>query len=138
MIIDNNLQLSAAQSVTSSSASTNYIDQGAAGNAYEGLWFVIMTNTTCTDSGSDATVNFALQCDDNSSFSSPKSLFETGALAFSTYATAGTVVCAVEIPKGAERYIRAYFTVASGPLTAGKFDAFFTKDIPMGGSMGRF
>ena len=35
--------------------------------------------------------------------------------------TAGTQVLRVSVPYGTERYLRLYFTVGTGPLTAGKF-----------------
>jgi len=40
------------------------------------------------------------------------------------------VLAAVRLPSGSyERYLGVRYTVASGPLTAGKFDAFLTKDV---------
>lgn len=129
MIIDKQLELSSSQAVTASAASTNYINQGVKGEAYEALWLVFRTAVACTDSGSDSTVDFSLQTDDNSSFSSAKTLFSTGALARADYAAAGKVVAKVRIPSGSEQYLRAYYTVSGGSLSTGAFDAFFVSDV---------
>lgn len=134
MILDNALVFSDAQAVTSTAIS-NVIDLGD-GNTLrdiglgEDLWLVVITQTTCTDSGSDATVTFALQSDSTADLNtSATTHITTGALAFAAYATAGTVVLAQKLPVGDyERYLGMKYTVASGPLTAGKFDAFLTRD----------
>ena len=56
--------------------------------------------------------------------------FTTGALAFAAFSPAGSVLAAVKLPKGDyERYLGVRYTVASGPLTAGNFDAFLTTDV---------
>src|SRR3546814_8254685 len=49
---------------------------------------------------------------------------------FRSFSPAGTVLAAVRLPLGEyERYLGVRYTVASGPLTAGAFDAFLTKDV---------
>lgn len=134
MILDNALVFSDAQAVTSTAIS-NVIDLGD-GNTLrdiglgEDLWLVIITQATCTDSGSDATVTFALKSDSTADLAtSATTHWTTAALAFASYATAGTVIAAVRLPIGDyERYLGVSYTVASGPLTAGKFDAFLTRD----------
>jgi hypothetical protein len=42
--------------------------------------------------------------------------------------TAGTEVLRIKVPLDAERYLRTNYTVATGPLTAGKFTAFLAHD----------
>lgn len=143
MYIDKNLEFSDAQAVTSTAISTNVLDSttvgAAAGTASPNLtidqgvgsdlWLVVQTAVTCTDVSSDATLTITLESDDNAGLSSSTVHFSTGALAFATYATAGTRVLAVRLPIGLyERYIGLRYTVASGPLTAGAFDAFLTTD----------
>ena len=67
-----------------------------------------------------ATVTVALQTDDNSSFASPVNLVLSDAIPKASL-VAGTQVLRVAVPYGTERYLRLFFTVATGPLTAGKF-----------------
>jgi hypothetical protein len=147
MYVDAQNLFSDAQAVTSTAVSTNVIDLigntaylNNGGSTFpnltknlgvgEDLYLVIQTQTTCTDSGSDATVTFSLESDDNTGLSSATVHYTTGALAFAAYATAGTTVVATKLPSGSyQRYLGVRYTVASGPLTAGAFDAFLTTDI---------
>lgn len=125
MIIDKLLVLNDAQAVTTTAASDNYIDTLAAGDAYEALFAEFLIDTAFT--GNSATIQFELQCDDNTSFSSPTTLFLTGAIA-DTVLVAGYRVAQVRIPFGCERYIRAKYTVA-GTAVAGKIDCRLVKDV---------
>lgn len=136
MFVDYQNQFSDAQAVTSTAISTNVLDLGATptlrdiGNG-EPIYLVILTQTTCTDTSSDATVTFTLESDSTADLATSATVhYSTGAKAFATYATAGTVVAVVALPYGSyERYLGVRYTVASGPLTAGAFDAFLTKDV---------
>ena len=124
MIRDKLLLMSNEQAVTASAASTDVIDTLAAGNAISpGARFRALTKVAATDASSDATLTVELQTSVDEAFTSPISLFSTGALAFASFSPAKTVLADLVIPKGVKRYLRAYYTVASGPLTAGKFDA---------------
>lgn len=117
-----------AQAVTASAASTDIIDLGAVrdlGNG-EPLELVILVGTTVTADGA-ATVTFALQTDDNDGFSSAATLASTAAIGKASL-TAGTEVLRVKVPLDVERYLRVYYTVATGPLTAGTFTAFLAAD----------
>lgn len=135
MILDAQNEFSDSQAVTSTAISTNVIDLDAASipkniGGSEPLYLVIQTAVTCTDTGSDATVAFTLESDSAAALnSSPTVHFSTGTLAFATYATAGTRVAVTPLPFGDyKRYLGVRYTVASGPLTAGAFDAFLTRD----------
>jgi len=126
MIIDANLVMSDAQgAITATVASTSYVDSLSAGDSYEGLWCEFLIDTSFT--ANSATVQFELQCDDNTSFSSPTTLFITGAIA-DTVLVAGYRVARFRIPLGAERYLRAKYTV-SGTGVAGKVDCRLVKDV---------
>jgi DhnA family fructose-bisphosphate aldolase class Ia len=129
MIIDKQLTVSLAQAVTSSAASTDYIDQGAAGNAIgKELFLVVRVDTTATASGS-ATVNFQVESDSDSGFATAKVVnFDSGAIGKAAL-VAGVEIVKIKLPIGLKRYVRVYYTVGTGPLTAGKFDAFLTFDV---------
>jgi len=116
------------QAVTTTAASTDSVDLGAArdmGNG-ETLELVIVVTETVTAAGA-ATVTFTLETDDNAGFSSTFVLASSGAVAKAAL-TAGTEVLRVKVPLDAERFLRTNYTVATGPLTAGKFTAFLAHD----------
>lgn len=129
MIIDKQLELSSGQAITTSAASTNIIDQGVAGEAYEALWFVVKTGSAAFNAGTSVTI--ALQTDDNSGFSSATTLFTTAAI-LTAALTANKTLVKVRIPVGAERYLRAYYTV-SGTYDAGALTAMLVKDVEIEG-----
>jgi len=127
MLKDKNTMFSDDQAVTTTAASTSYLDQLAAGNAVApGIWLDVRVKTTFTGQGS-TTLTIALECDDNTSFSSAKTLFTTAALDESVL-VAGYHI-RVKVPIGAERYLRMTYTVGSGPMTAGKIDASMQMDV---------
>lgn len=116
------------QAVTTTAASTDIIDLGAArdmGNG-EPLELVILVTASVTAAGA-ATVTFTLETDDNAGFSSPVVLASSGAIGKAAL-TLGTEVLRVKVPLDAERYLRTNYTVATGPLTAGTFTAFLAHD----------
>lgn len=128
MMYDKLLTFGTDQAVTSSAASTDIIDLGAVrdlGNG-EPLELVILVTETVTASGA-ATVTFAFETDDNSGFSSAATLATTSAIGKASL-TAGVEVLRVKVPLGVERYLRINYTVATGPLTAGKFTAFLCEE----------
>lgn len=130
MLRDKLLELSSAQAVTVSAASTNVINQGAAGNAIgHELYCVVRVATAATAAGA-ATVNFKLQTATDEAFTSPVDLFDSGAIA-KTALTANAEPVKVKIPLGALKYLRGYYTVSTGPLTAGAFDMYFTPTVDM-------
>jgi hypothetical protein len=130
MIIDKATMVSDEQAVTASAASADYIDLKAAGDiGVSDMEMLFVVKQAVTAEGA-ATVKFAIQCDDNTSFSSPKTVFETGAIGKAAL-VAGYQI-AVKLPYGLdERYVRAYYTVATGPLTAGKFSAAVVSGVQM-------
>lgn len=116
------------QAVTTTAASTDIVDLGAArdmGNG-EPLELVVLVTETVTAAGA-ATVTFTLETDDNAGFSSTFVLASSGAVAKPAL-TAGTEVLRVKVPLDAERFLRTNYTVATGPLTAGKFTAFLAHE----------
>ena len=121
MIIDKLLQVSDAQAVTASAASTDVIDFGQA-NPDIGLdgqsRLVITTDEAATAAGA-ATVTFSVQDSaDNSTFAD---VAVTAAIGKATLVAGYQHV--IPLPTKLRRYCRLYYTVATGPLTAGKFSA---------------
>jgi len=126
MIIDKELELSLAQVVTVSAASTNYIDQQNEGDAYEKELYVVARVGTAFTVGTS--MEISLQTDDNTSFTSPKTVGTSGVI-LEADLTENTIVWSARIPKGMEQYIRGYYTVV-GTHTTGTIDLFFTPDVP--------
>jgi hypothetical protein len=125
-LLDKELEFSDAQAVTATAASTNVIDMTVAapniGRGQEPIYAQVQVNTTADASGS-ATVTFTLEDSaDNSSYSA---VYTTAAIGKATL-VAGYIVFTVALPATLRRYIRVNYTVATGPLTAGKFDAYLT------------
>lgn len=121
MYIDRQNLFGQDQAVTASAASTDYIDLGVLrdiGNGERPEILVLCTQDV-TAAGA-ATVTVALQTDDNSSFSTPVNLVLSDAIPKASL-VAGTEILRVAVPYGTERYLRLFFTVGTGPLTAGKF-----------------
>ena len=116
------------QAVTTTAPSTDVIDLGAVRDVGNGepLELVILVTESVTASGS-ATVTFDLETDDNSGFSSAAVLASSGAIGKAAL-TAGTEVLRITVPLNVERYLRINYTVATGPLTAGKFTAFLAHE----------
>ena len=127
MYIDRSLVLADAQAITTSGASTNYIDTLAAGNAYKAPWFIVLIKTAVTASGS-ATVTFDLRHDTDPAFGTETVLISSGAVAKATL-VAGYFALKVQVPLGAKRYLRGYATIASGPLLTGAWDMKIVEDV---------
>lgn len=137
MILDALNEFSDSQAVTSTAISTNVIDLGPVTDNTlrdigqgDDMWLIVVTAVTATDSGSDATLTITLESDSTANLATSATVhYSTAALAFASFATAGTVLVATRLPSGNyEQYLGVRYTVASGPLTSGAFDAFLTDD----------
>lgn len=129
MILDKHNSVSIEQAVTAAAGSTDYIDLGTPRDI--GLSEPLAMAITCTETTASAgasTVQFQLQCDDNPSFSSPKTVVETAAIPKATLVAGYQLF--LPLPVGLnERYVRLYYNVATADLTAGKFSAQITQGI---------
>jgi len=135
MIWDMQGIFSDAQAITASAASTNYYDRGAAGTPYGGAAAIVrdLGKGTPVPLRIQVVETFAtltslkvgLQTDDNTSFSSAATIFETEAIAAADL-VAGYYFNLTQVPmKTLERYLRLYYTVAVSNATAGKITAGF-------------
>ena len=125
-IIDRFLQVSVAQAITTTAASTDVIDAGATKNASIGrdigagtpLVMEFDVLTTATAAG-EATVTFSVQDSaDNATFAD---VAVTAAIGKASLAAGQQVV--IPMPTKLRRYCRVYYTIGTGPLTTGKFSA---------------
>lgn len=127
MIADKELYLSENQNVTADAPSTNYINQGAAGDAYEQLFLVVKTNGATTSSDPNAKLDIKIQTDDVSNFSSAK------VLASFSFAladlSANKEIIKVRLPLGLKKYIRLYYDVTTTTNFNGYYTAFLVKDV---------
>jgi len=145
--VDQQIEFSDSQAVTSTAISTNVYDlfsmsTGASATdlspntridvgSGEDVYLIVNTAVAVTDAGSDATLVVTFETADNEALSTNGQVVATsGTLAFAAFATAGTSLIKIKIPSFAyRRYIGIRYTVASGPLTAGAFDAFITNTV---------
>lgn len=121
MFIDKALQVSNEQAVTVSAASTDSIDFGQA-NPNVGLDdrsnMVVTVDESAAAAGA-ATVTFSVQDSaDNATFAD---VAVTAAIGKASLAAGQQVV--IPMPTKLRRYCRVYYTIGTGPLTAGKFSA---------------
>lgn len=126
MILDAQNTFSDAQAVTASAASTNIIDTAASRDigAGEPMELIVICTETVTAAGA-ATVQFQLRTDTASNMGTAEVIAETPAIGKASL-TAGTEVFRIKLPRGLKRYIDLYYSVGTGPLTAGKFTAALT------------
>jgi len=130
MIIDKDLQLSAAQAITADAASTNYIDQGAAGDAIRSGFLVVHCDTTFASADDTATLVIKLQSDSDSGFATALvTHYASDALAVGSAELTDGGMMKIPLPTGLKRYIRAYYDNGTQEFTAGKLDAFIVKDV---------
>ena len=131
MILDKTLLLSDEQAITATAVSTNTIDLSAALRdigAGEQIYAVVVVDVDFTAAGA-ATMVIGLITDDDEALSSPTTILSTPAIGKAAL-TAGRVPIVIPVPPNiAERYLGLNYTVATGPMTAGKVTAFIAKDV---------
>ena len=132
MIFDKENLFSDAQAITATAASTNTIDLGATGKVLGaganlvrdiGKGNPLPIRVQVTENFNTLTsLTFDLQVDDNSAFSSPKTVQSASVVLANL--VAGRVVAFDYVPVGAdERYMRLNYTVVGTNPTLGKVTA---------------
>jgi len=127
MYIDKELQFSDEQAITASgkTASTNYVDLQAVGDAQGGKELFIVASIKAAFTGSLTTVTFGIESADNAAFSTNlTTAFTTGAIAKASL-VAGATPLRIQVPKGLRRYFRLFYTT-DDTATTGKVNAFCT------------
>ena len=122
MYLDSKLKMSAAQAVTASAGSTDVLDLDVAREqGLHELKLLIGVDEAATAAGA-ATVTFHIQHDSDPAFGTAKTVIKTDAIAKAELIIGKQII--LPIPAGLnKRYMRVYYEVATGPLTAGKFSA---------------
>lgn len=115
MFLDSQLLFSDAQALTASGASTNLIDLKQTNYLFDGepMAVVVQIDTGADYTTGDETYTFAIQCDDNSSFSSATTVVSQAISAASSNLAAGAMkVIAIPVGVAVEQYMRVYYTLA--------------------------
>lgn len=125
MIIDKRLQVSSAQALTATAASTDVLDLSQDRDIGPGapIWLVVVP--TVALAGTSPTLQVSIETDDNSSFSSAATLVTGKSL--TSFPVGSAYVLA--LPYDNERYLRAKFTLGGTSPTC-TVDAFFTNQEP--------
>lgn len=145
MIIDKFNEFADATSVAGTAGTAligNVVDLGAAGldvGNGEQVYLVIQTDTEVITAGSAGTIQFTLASDAQAAIATDgsatahfvsASLVTDDAAANSAALNAGGVIAAVALPNGTyERYLGVLATIGTTEVTAGKINAFLTKDV---------
>lgn len=131
MIFDAQNLFSQAQALTTTAASTNYINLSQVRDIGTGepLYLVCVVTTAFTDTGSDSTVTVALEGDSSTTFTpdGTENQFIFPALS----AVGATKITRLD-PGSAPlqyQYIQLKYTMTGGDLTTGAITAFLTHDI---------
>ncbi len=128
MIIDKQNVLG-TETITVSAPSTDYIDQGAPcePGMNENLQLCLTVTETFTAAGA-GTIQVALQHDSDSAFGTVETIIETPAIPKATLVAGYQFF--LPMPLGLnKRYLRAYYTVATGPMVTGKINAAFVLGV---------
>ena len=131
MILDHENEFSDDQAVTATAIGEDVIDLSGAPvlqdiGGGEAVWLVITVGTAATAAGA-ATVTFTLESDSTTDLATSPTVHFSSAAISKDALTAGACPVAVRLPADDyERYVGVRYTVATGPLTAGTFNAFFT------------
>lgn len=132
MILDKELALSEEQAVTSTAISTNVVDLAVdrnIGNA-DNLYVIITCDEAATAAGA-ATVTFSLESDSTADLATSATVHATSSAIGKATLVAGYEVAKWKLPvEDYERYLGVRYTVATGPLTAGKFSAHIVRNVP--------
>lgn len=125
---DAEMYVSTLQAVTDTSKlSEDYIDADAAGSAVgRPLYFVVRVGAAFTGGTS---LNFSLVTDDETSFTNPIILAESGVIAEADL-TINKIVWACLVPPACKRYLAGYSTT-DGTHSTGSVDMYFTYDLPV-------
>lgn len=140
MILDTLTTFSSAQAITSTVASTDYMDltplgNGLNTNSYRDLGqgeplFLLMDVTTAFAASTAATLSVAVQASSTSTFTSTNTVLTSPTFTSAQLASTD-FYWAQQLPPSDQwlPYVRLYYTVTTGPFTAGVVKAGIIKDL---------
>lgn len=124
MILDRQNLVSWKQAITASAVSTDVIDlgppmwTGSSGNDRD-IDVIAVVETAFTAAGA-ATLEIQIQSAQDGAFTTNVLTHSsTGAIALAKLGVPGRLSQSLEIPADSQRYVRANYVVATGPMTAG-------------------
>lgn len=125
MIIDKENLLSYKQAITVTAVSTNVIDLGPshhrkASGKDSFLPMLLAIDEPFTDVGSDATLRVQLKSSTAEAINANVRIHYDRTFTFAELLQIGNLELGAALPPDVQRYVRADYTVASGPFTAGK------------------
>jgi len=122
MIIDKQLVFSDGQAITATADSTNIYNGGQAGfNNGEAVELLLQVEDTFTAAGA-ATLTVSMVTATDEAFTSPVTLLTTAAIPKATLVR-GYQLPLSFIPAQVLQYTKLVYTVATGPMTAGKLNS---------------
>lgn len=125
MLLDKQNLLSYKQAITATANSTNVIDLGpsawwkASGND-QPIPVILSIDEAFADVSSDATLRIQLQSSTAEGMGSNLRTHYDRTFTFAELIQSGRLDHGISLPPDVQRYVRATYTVASGPFTAGK------------------
>lgn len=128
MIIDRLNEYSVEQPVTASTASAKVVDTFGGGRLEGRPLFLHIKCMEGVEAAGEATVTFAFETSDSSDFGSKDVLWNSAAIGKANLSAGSEIVRLAMNGLSLKRYTRVYYTVDTGPLTAGKFSAFLSND----------
>lgn len=125
MILDKQMELSAAQAVTTTAASTNQIDLGPVGpngasvGADADIELFVNINQTFTAGGA-ATLTLQVRSSPNANMSSAVVHEQSDAIPVASLTAGSSFRYRPRLPFDVNRYVDVNYVVATGPMTAGQ------------------
>lgn len=134
MIMDATLQFSNAQAITADAASTNIVDLGATGTVYGASAAIVrdigkgkdvpLVVTVAEAFNNLTSLNISVQVDDNSAFSSAKTVYRSPEYTLAQLAVGAEFLLPDALPIGTnERYVRLYYDITGTAPSTGKITA---------------
>ena len=135
MLLDSTQLYSDDQAITATAVSTNVIDHGLIGSTTRArelakgnpIRLMILVHIALLAAGA-ATLDFKVETDDNSGFSSATTVVSTGPIA-KALLVIGFRPAINFLPEGLEQFSRINYVVATGPFTAGALTAGLLYDV---------
>lgn len=121
MLRESDATFSAAQALTATAASTNYVDRQTLGDGTDGAFIVVSSPVILDSAGDAATLNIAIESDSDSGFAT--ALVQNLEINLAESVLTAGIIAKLPIPLGLKRYVRLYYTVGVENFTSGSISA---------------